>query len=694
MLATVLVLVLPGTAAAAPPVNDDFANATALTPPAGGATTSVDGTTTGATGQTGEPNPTGNAWSCGNATCARSVWYTITPTASGLLTLDTCDATVQPDTVVGVYTGSAVGSLTEVKASDDGFSCPGNDFSSQVTIDAQAGTTYRIYVSGFEANPVDFKLRAFNGLGPPGVAPFFPTPVNSQTTELFYELLTPIAGASLSCSVDGGPATACADSLELDGESFTDGSTHSVAATATAAGQTSQPTTQQFTVDLSPPDTTITSGPAEGDSTTVPIDWGVATSEEGVVDCEIDGAFIIFSGCNSGGPAATPRTISVNTALCESSHEFKFTARDGVGNQDSTPAARNVVVTGGGPCAKPDLGPPQALGSGPTAQAIVSNLDTHRAGTAGHLEWGPTTAYGQVLPEVSFGLDSQAADTLNFLDPETTYHARFIAHNPSGAATSEDLQFTTGPAFGDPPSAALGAPSVIGRTAATLHGTVTSTQEYRWSFEYGTTAAYGSLTPAFREDAAPGGIIHDFRISGLSPDTTYHYRMLVASDGGTFRTPDATFKTAGGSTPPGGSPGDTGGTPPAGGSSGGLTPIFGTPQLPDTRGPGFKAGGLTTKLSRSGSVSFFLTPDEDATGTATGAVSVPSNASRSLRFKTARLKLKRGVKSKVTLKLSKNNAAKVRRALRHKRLKAKVTITLIDTSRNKSAKTLTLKLKR
>ena len=86
--------------------------------------------TTGATLQSGEPS----AFTCdGQAvTVGRSAWYTITPTTSAPLTLSTAGSSF--DTVLSVYTGSAVSGLTAVACNDDGPS----DLTSQLQIATQA----------------------------------------------------------------------------------------------------------------------------------------------------------------------------------------------------------------------------------------------------------------------------------------------------------------------------------------------------------------------------------------------------------------------------------------------------------------------------------------------------------------------------------------------------------------------------
>jgi hypothetical protein len=120
---------VPG-ALSAPPSNDHFASPTLLTGLEGSPTT----TNAEATKEAGEPDHAGDA---GGA----SVWFSWTAPRSGVLLIDTCDSSF--DTLLAVYTGSAVNALTQVAANDD--SCA---LQSELGIDVVSGTEYRIAVDG------------------------------------------------------------------------------------------------------------------------------------------------------------------------------------------------------------------------------------------------------------------------------------------------------------------------------------------------------------------------------------------------------------------------------------------------------------------------------------------------------------------------------------------------------------------
>ena len=123
-----------GIRAVAPLTNDAFANATALS----GTSITVTGTNSGATKEAGEPNHGGN-------TGGHSVWWSWTAPAAGAVTIDTLGSTF--DTLLGVYTGSAVNALTTMASNDDSLS--GGTTTSKVTFTATAGTTYMIAVDGY-----------------------------------------------------------------------------------------------------------------------------------------------------------------------------------------------------------------------------------------------------------------------------------------------------------------------------------------------------------------------------------------------------------------------------------------------------------------------------------------------------------------------------------------------------------------
>ncbi len=143
-------LVLNWNQSLGPPANDDFANAWALT----GSPGTTNGSNIDATKQSGEPNHAGNAG-------GSSVWFRWTAPASGPVTFTTLGSGF--DTLLAVYTGGSVGSLTVVATNDD---ISANFGKSQVSFSAVAGTVYRIAVDGYDGLAGSLVLNWAQGLSP------------------------------------------------------------------------------------------------------------------------------------------------------------------------------------------------------------------------------------------------------------------------------------------------------------------------------------------------------------------------------------------------------------------------------------------------------------------------------------------------------------------------------------------------
>jgi hypothetical protein len=131
-LAAMLALFAPAAARAAPPPNDDFADAVELS----GDSPEASGTTEGATAEAGEPDRLGDL-------AGTSVWYRWTPTRSGLVTV-ACQSNF--DTILTVFRGQALNGLTEIGSDHSGSLCGPPDLAFR----ASAGVEYRIAVDAAE----------------------------------------------------------------------------------------------------------------------------------------------------------------------------------------------------------------------------------------------------------------------------------------------------------------------------------------------------------------------------------------------------------------------------------------------------------------------------------------------------------------------------------------------------------------
>ena len=140
---TVFVLVLTGVIPAyAAASNDNFADATQIT----NLTYNVNADTTDATFEGGEPYPT-----CGFGYSLRTVWFAYEPSTTGSLTANASYYNFPP--VLAIYTGDSLGNLAQVAC---------GNYGSQLTFQAQAGTTYYFQLSSlydFYQGIIPFSLK-------------------------------------------------------------------------------------------------------------------------------------------------------------------------------------------------------------------------------------------------------------------------------------------------------------------------------------------------------------------------------------------------------------------------------------------------------------------------------------------------------------------------------------------------------
>lgn len=95
------------------------------------------------------------------------------------------------------------------------------------------------------------------------------------------------------------------------------------------------------------------------------------------------------------------------------------------------------------------------------------------------------------------------------------------------------------------PSAQTSSPTATGLTTATVAGTaLTYGAPTTLYFEYGTTRRYGFRTPSQLAPMAERARV-SASLSGLTPATTYHYRLVAVSARGTSLGADRTFTSSG-----------------------------------------------------------------------------------------------------------------------------------------------------
>ena len=187
-----------------------------------------------------------------------------------------------------------------------------------------------------------------------------------------------------------------------------------------------------------------------------------------------------------------------------------------------------------------------ATGISEAQASLHGTVNPNATDTHYHFQYGETTSYGSVTPEIDEGSGTGAipvASIVSSLQPRTTYNYRIVASNSAGTSYGEDRAFTT---LTGKPSVETKPATSIGSTGATLNGTVNPRgAETKYSFEYGTTTSYGSKTA---EASAGSGITtleESKAITGLAASTTYHFRIVATNSNGTTDGSDRVFSTTG-----------------------------------------------------------------------------------------------------------------------------------------------------
>jgi DNA-binding beta-propeller fold protein YncE len=123
----------------------------------------------------------------------------------------------------------------------------------------------------------------------------------------------------------------------------------------------------------------------------------------------------------------------------------------------------------------------------------------------------------------------------------TTYYFRIVATNVNGTTDGTERELTTLSSVITDSAAGVTATEAIVHGTVNPHGLTTTYQ-----FEYGPTTSYGTTVPATAENTGSGTTVlaKGYILTGLTPSTTYHFRLVGKSSEGATYGKDATFTTA------------------------------------------------------------------------------------------------------------------------------------------------------
>lgn len=154
-------------------------------------------------------------------------------------------------------------------------------------------------------------------------------------------------------------------------------------------------------------------------------------------------------------------------------------------------------------------------------------------------QWGLTGAYGNTTPTQSRTSGQTFQQTIGDLAHSTTYHFRAFATNAAGTSYGADRTFATP---GSLPMVTTNPETGLGMARAVFNGTLNNDggEVCACGFEWGFDTGYGITTPP---ESKVTGETFDEIISGLFPNTTYHFRAWATNSDGTGYGADRAFTT-------------------------------------------------------------------------------------------------------------------------------------------------------
>ena len=271
----------------------------------------------------------------------------------------------------------------------------------------------------------------------------------SRFTTASFAFAADEAASTFECRLDAGPWAVCTSPTTLSGLSA---GSHTLAVRAAdAAGNVDpSPAAYSWVVDLAPPETAITSAPADPTNATS-ASFSFASGESGsTFECRLDGG--------AWAPCASPAAFG---GLAEGLHGFEVRASDAAGNVDATPAAHAWTIDTTPPAAPAIESPAEAstnatgtvtLSGSAEPGAVVEVFEGATAlGTATTTSGG---AWSRTLTGVADGShtytatardaagNTSSASTARTVVVDTTAPNTVLTTGPLGATSSTSASFT------------------------------------------------------------------------------------------------------------------------------------------------------------------------------------------------------------------------------------------------------------
>jgi hypothetical protein len=187
-----------------------------------------------------------------------------------------------------------------------------------------------------------------------------------------------------------------------------------------------------------------------------------------------------------------------------------------------------------------DIGTTTATGNGNITDLGVPFPTSY--GVCWNTTGSPTTSNSKV-DKGSISTTGAFTAAISGLTANTTYKVRAYATNEVGTSYGTEVTFTTTNLIA--PTATTNAATSVTSSGATLNGSINANNaSTAVTFEYGLTTSYGTTVTAVQSPVTSSSATAvSYALTGLAPNTTYHYRVIGINSEGTTNGGDMTFST-------------------------------------------------------------------------------------------------------------------------------------------------------
>jgi hypothetical protein len=198
----------------------------------------------------------------------------------------------------------------------------------------------------------------------------------------------------------------------------------------------------------------------------------------------------------------------------------------------------------------PDVQTGKVGKSGLTRTSAVLSGTINGEGKAAkyRFEYGETPALGSTTSAQASGTTGEASvfAEVSGLVPQVTYYYRIVGENEDGTNVGVIRTFETLPAV---EGLSTGPVKNVAPEGVTLTGTLNPDGlDTHYYFQWGASNAYGNTSPAppgIDAGSSTSAVEAETSLTGLVPNSTYHYRLIGEDSVGTTYGADRTFTTSG-----------------------------------------------------------------------------------------------------------------------------------------------------